>query len=58
MVVKLSLLENAGRLGKSPLHRVEKSGVGFRKLNHDVVMVPWNSIVICRRLNVFLIKED
>ena len=37
--------------------RVEKSGLGFRKLNHDVAVVPRNSSVICQRLIVFWIKE-
>ena len=37
--------------------RVEKSGLGFRKLNHDVALVPRNSSLICQRLIVFWIKE-
>ena len=37
--------------------RVEKSGLGFRKLNHDVAVVPRNSSVICQRLLLFWIKE-
>ena len=39
------------------LYRVEKSGLGFWKLIHDVAVVPRNSSLICQRLIVFWIKE-
>ena len=56
-VVKIAMLQKKPHASTKPRRRVEKSGLGFRKLNHDVAVVPRNSSVICQRLIIFWIKE-